>query len=75
MLKIESWVIDIVLIIYLLKHNYNVWFENEESTDTTSRKSDKDESVYLSEMPSLEDDEEVKEVKKVNIFNFKQIID
>ena len=47
--------------------NCDVWFENEESTDTTSRKSDKEESVNLSDMPPLEGDEEVKEGKGLKI--------
>ena len=43
-------------------YNYNIWFENEESDDTTSRKSD------LSDMPPIEGDkEEVKEGKGLKI--------
>ena len=46
---------------------YNgAWFQNEKSTDTTSRKSDKKESVDLSHMPSLQGDE-VKEGKVLKI--------
>ena len=44
------------LIIYFLKHNYEPRFENEESTD-------REKSVYLSDMPPLEGDEEVKKKK------------
>ena len=45
-----------ILIIYILKNNYDAWFENEESTDQT-RESDEEES----DMPPLEvDEEEVK---------------
>ena len=50
-----------ILILYFLKHNYDDWFENEESTETT-RESDKEESVSLSDMPPIEGDED--EVKK-----------
>ena len=54
-------------------YNYDHWSENEESTDAT-RKSDKKESADLSNMPLLEDDEEdVKEEKRIKIFNSKQI--
>ena len=49
--------------LFLETYNYDVWFENEELIDTTSRKSDKEESVDLSDMLSLEGDEEVKEGK------------
>ena len=43
-------------------YNYNIWFENEESDDTTSRKSD------LSDIPPIEGDkEEVKEEKGLKI--------
>ena len=42
-------------LINLFLETYNsVWFENEELADTTSRKSEKFESVDLSEMPLLE---------------------
>ena len=44
-------------------YNYNIWFENEKLADTTSTKSDKGESVHLSDMSPLEGDEEVKEGK------------
>ena len=44
-----------------MKHKYDEWFENEESTDTT-RKSDKEDSLDLSDIPPLEGDE-VKEGK------------
>ena len=40
---------------FLKKYDYSTWFESEESDDTTSRKSVKDES----DMPPLEGDEEV----------------
>ena len=36
-------------------YNYEDWFKNEESTDTT-RASGKEESVDLSDMPTLEGD-------------------
>ena len=35
----KGWVINMILLIYSSKHDYNNLFENEESTDTTSRKS------------------------------------
>ena len=54
--------------IYLETYNYDVWFENKESIDTTSRKSDKEKSVNLSNMPALEEDEEVKDGKISKIF-------
>ena len=40
--------------------NWDDWFENEES-------SVKEESVDLSDMPTLEDNEEIKEGKRLNI--------
>ena len=42
------------------QYNYDIWFENKESANITSRKSDKEESVNLSEMPTLEGGKEVK---------------
>ena len=48
--------------LFLETYNYYVWFENQESSDT-KRKSDKEESVDLSCMSSVEGDEEVKEGK------------
>ena len=59
----KIWVINIILLIYFLKHNYDSWFQNKESYDTTSRKSDKEESTDLSDMLPLGGDEEVKEGK------------
>ena len=55
-----------ILLIYFLKHNYKDWFKNEELGDTT-RKSDKEESVDLSDIEPLECDEEVKEGKGLKI--------
>ena len=49
--------------LFLETYNYGPWFENEEATDTT-RKSDKEEFVDLSDMPLLEGHEE--EVKEGN---------
>ena len=50
--------------LFLESYNYDNWFKNEDSTDATSRKSDKKESVDLPDMPPLEgDEEEVKEEK------------
>ena len=42
--------------LFLGPYNYDDWPENKESTDTT-RKSDKEESVDLSDMSSLKDEE------------------
>ena len=49
--------------LFLETYSY-VWFENEESADTT-RKSDKDEFVHFFDMLSLNGNEEVKEGKKI----------
>ena len=43
--KKESWVINMIPLIDYLKHN--IWLENEEPTEITSRKSDKDKSLDL----------------------------
>ena len=61
----KKWILSIILLIYFLKHSYDNWFQNEESDDTTSRKSDKEESADLSDMPPLEGNEEVKERKRL----------
>ena len=47
--------------LFLKTCHYNVWFKNKKLTDTTSRKSSKNESVDLSDMPPLEGDKEVKD--------------
>ena len=47
--------------LFLETYNYDVWFENKESNDTT--KSD-EETTDLLQMPELKDDEEVKEGKE-----------
>ena len=60
--------------LFLGTYNYDDWFKNEKSTDTTriidkqestntTRKSDKEKSVDLSDILPLEGDEEVKEGK------------
>ena len=49
-----------ILLTYFLKHNYEGLFRNEELSDTT-RKSDKEESVDLSDIPPLEGEEEIKD--------------
>ena len=46
--------------------NYNIWFENEESSDT-ARKKEKEESVDLSNMPPIEGGKEVKQAKEIKI--------
>ena len=43
--------------LFLEVYNYDVWFENEEWSDTT-RNSDKEESVDLFDMPPENSDEE-----------------
>ena len=53
--------------LFLETYNHNVWFENEEWTDTTSRKKDKKEYVDLFDMPPLTGDEEAKEEKELKI--------
>ena len=55
--------------LFIETYNYDVWFENEESTDTTSRKSDKHKSADLSDMPPLEGAEEIKEGKGLKILS------
>ena len=64
MLKKESWIIDMILLIYFLKHVLVMsGLKMKKPTDTTSRNIDKDKSVDLSDIPTLEGDEEVKEGK------------
>ena len=59
MLRKKIWVINMILLVLFLEAcDYNIPFETEESTGTTSKKSDKEESVYLYDMPPLEGDEE-----------------
>ena len=52
--------------LFLETYNYDPWFQNEELSDTTI-KSGKEESIDLSDMPPLEDDEEVTERKGLKI--------
>ena len=59
--------------LFLETYNYEDWFKNEESADTT-RKSDKDEPVDLSDMPPLEGDEEVKEGKGLKILTLNKLL-
>ena len=60
--------------------NYDVWFENEKSTETATRiekvgSTDKEESVDLSDIPPLESDEkEVKERKGLKILTPKKLL-
>ena len=58
--------------LFIETYNYDVWFENEESSDT--RKYDKEESVNLSDMPPLEDDGEVKEGKGLKILTANKLL-
>ena len=54
--------------LFLETYNYDSWFENEVSDDTTSRKKDKEESIDLSDIPPPEgDEEEVKEGKRLKV--------
>ena len=53
--------------LFLETYNYDVWCENEKMTDTSPRKSGKDESVNLSGMSTLEGDEKVKQSKGLKI--------
>ena len=63
-----------ILLLYFLKYNY-VWFENEELTDKTSRISDKEESLDLSDMSLLEgNEEEVKEGKVLNVLTLNKFL-
>ena len=54
--------------LFLETHSYDKRFENAALDDATSRKSDKEESVDLSDMPPLEgEEEELKEGKRLEI--------
>ena len=54
--------------LFLDAHNYDNWFENQESDDTTSEKSDKEQSAHLSDMTTVEgNEEEVREGKGLEI--------
>ena len=52
----------ILIKLFVKTYNYDVWFENDKSHDTT-RIGDQEESLDLSEMSALEVDEGVKEGK------------
>ena len=52
--------------LFLKAYNYNSWYESEEST-VKEESTDKEKSVDLSDVPSLEDDEEVKQGKVLKI--------
>ena len=86
---INTWLLQIIrkrrlgnkydpINLFLETYDYDAWFENKESTDTTrkrdkeestdrTRKSDKEQSVDLSDMPPLEANEQVKEGRGLNI--------
>ena len=53
--------------------SYHVWFENEELSDTT-RKSDNEESVDLSDLPPLKGDEKVKKGKRLTFLAPKKLL-
>ena len=59
--------------LFLKTYNYDIWFETEETSDTT-RKSDKEESVNLSDMPPLEGDEEVNEGEGLKILTSNKLL-
>ena len=65
----RSWIINIILIIYFLKHDYDVWLKikNRLIQLLEKVKKKKKESVDLSDMLSLEGDEEVKERKGLKL--------
>ena len=50
----------ILIKLFVKTYNYDAWFENDKSNDTT-RIGDQEESLDLSEMSALEVDEGVKE--------------
>ena len=58
---------------FLGTYNYENWFENKELNDT-KRKSNKEESIDLTDMPPLEGDEEVKEGKRLKTLTGEKII-
>ena len=65
MLKENKMSPNMILISYFLKHNYDVWFENKESSDK-EESTDKKKSTDLPPMPVLEGDE-IKEGKGIKI--------
>ena len=56
----------ILIKLFVKTYNYDAWFENDKSNDTT-RIGDQEESLDLSEMSALEVDEGVKEGKWLQI--------
>ena len=53
--------------LFIKGYDYSVWSKNEEESTDKEECTDKEESVDLSDMPALESDEEVKEVKGLKI--------
>ena len=53
--------------------NYDIWFQSEELSNTT-RKSDKENSADLSNMPPLEGDEEVKQGKGLKMLSLNKLL-
>ena len=47
MLKKESWTINMILLIYFLKHNYNIWFENKKESTDKEKLIDKEELINM----------------------------
>ena len=70
MLKKESWTINMILLIYFLKHNYNIWFENKKESTDKEKLIDKEELINKAEstdvppIPPLESDEEEEKEKE-----------
>ena len=58
---------------FLGTYNCENWFENKELNDT-KRKSNKEESIDLTDMPPLEGDKEVKEEKRLKTLTGEKII-
>ena len=57
-----------ILLIYFLKHSYDLWFQNEQSTD-------KEESLDLSDMVPLEgDEEEVRQGEGIKILTQNKLL-
>ena len=70
----RSWITNIILIIYFLKHDYDVWLKIKNRLIQLLEKVKKKESVDLSDMLSLEGDEEVKERKILKISTPKKLL-
>ena len=56
------------------RYNYHIWIENKKLANTTSRNSDKEESVDLSEMPPLERITGVKEGQVIKLLTLNKLL-